>query len=219
MPQYYAWNAEKISLREHWQLRRSVGQFILARIGHMLGMTSAGSPRIRPESIQRIEQKELPEAILARFAQTIDEVERCGLRFGFFHRAPDNVLDRRDDSRAVTFIDPGEQFWAGLGWVRVGRGAVVTERWRFHCVTLCADGSFLETTNHRQRLHSAPIRKIECLPEAGPQTVVTAHRRRLTSLDPAQIVPINGDNLADCLLASAQANFDYLVARGLMIPI
>jgi len=219
VPQYYAWNDKAIRLSERWRMRRSIPQFVLASIGRKLGMTAPGSPRLRPEVIERIGNHELPLAVRSRFIQSIDEMKQWQLQFCFFHRAAERVLDRRDQGVGATFIGLERTFWAGLAWVRVERAPVVAERSMFQCVTPLSDGGFLTTTNYRQRLELPPGRKVECLQNADPQLVIAAHRRRLESLEPSGTALLMTESLESHMLAYAQQFFDHMVARRMLIPV
>ena len=217
--QYYAYNQRNITLIERWRMRRSVLQFLLAQIGRLLGMRIATSPRERPQSIQRLEAKDLPDAIRARFTRSVADAEQAGAQFCFLCRVAENVLDRKDESRAAALVDPGGLFWAVVGRVRVERGAAVAEKWVFRCVTRLVDDSFIETSNYRQRVELPSGREVHCIPDAEPRTIIAAHRGRLEALGKVEVPPITPGNLEATLLARAQRHFDEMVARGLLVPI
>lgn len=217
--QYYAYSRRNITLRERWRMRRSVLQFVLARIGQLLGMHTDSSPRTRPESISRIGEQDLPDAIRARFMRTIADAVQGGVEFCFLYRAPDNVLDRKDEGRGAALVDPGGLFYAVLGWIRVRRDTAIAEKWVFRCVTRLVDGSFIETSNHRERIELPAGRQVECIADALPAAIIEAHRRRLEALGPVEASPVTAQNLEAALLARMRHHFDQLVARGLLVPI
>jgi hypothetical protein len=173
----------------------------------------------RVESLPTVLPDLVPDNVLTEISPYLRACAGAGFSLAFYLKG--NYIGSRRGYSAV-FLNRSGSVCATVVWLRLWGGSFTKTSVVFACHTCLADGVELSTgpldDKHWNPELVPPDQQLMRLPiGTPPEEVIDLHSQRIDSL--GNVVRFDQESLANHVVTKAQKLFDFMVAKGIYVPI
>jgi hypothetical protein len=213
--QYYKVHGGKLTLPECWRIARSWRAFWQALVWKPFGGYPFKTSIPRPDALEVIDPKELPDGFRERLLELVALYEKAGLELVFYHRS--QVLERANLGAGAVLLDPTGTI---IGTVAVVKVASKPPHSALAFTTHFTDGTVGITTTERQTFKPQPHHLWNRYGPVRPDFLYDRHRDRLRwweRLDGKSPQSFTRQQLPQLVLEAKQRYVDFHAARGVFV--
>jgi hypothetical protein len=214
--QYYKTHGGKLTLPECWRIARSWRALWQALSWKPFGGYPFKTSIARPDALEVIDPKELPDEFRERFLVLITLCEKAGLEPVFYHRS--QVLERANLGAGAYLLDPTGTVIGTIATVKIAGTALYSA---LTFTTHFTDGTVGITTTARKTFKPLPHHLTNRYGPVRPDFLYDRHRIHLKwceqrdSKTPRSFTP---QQLPGVVLETIQQYVDFHAARGVFVP-